>query len=81
MRMQISKMLLLTALLASPVLGQTRPEQPQGHLDETVTYDATRSNAAYNNSFWMQGGSLQLHAQFYRGLGIVADIAGSMRAI
>ena len=75
--MQLSKMLLLGAVMASPLLGQVLPAQPQRHLDVAVTYDATRSNAAYSNSFWMQGGSVQLHAQFYHGLGIVADIAGS----
>jgi hypothetical protein len=28
------------------------------------------------SSYWMEGGSLQLHAQFYRGLGSVVDVAG-----
>jgi hypothetical protein len=41
-----------------------------------VTYDATLSNAITGKSFWMQGGSVQVHGQFYRGLGVVADIAG-----
>jgi len=45
-------------------------------LDVTLTYNATQSNAVTSNSFWMQGGSVQVHGTFYRGLGVVADIAG-----
>lgn len=31
-------------------------------------YDASRSNTSGGNDFCMQGGSVELHTQFYRGL-------------
>jgi hypothetical protein len=43
-------------------------------LDVAITYDASRANVTAGNSFWMQGGSVQFHGQFWRGLGVVADV-------
>jgi hypothetical protein len=45
-------------------------------LDVAITYDAMLSNVTTGANFWMQGGSAQLHGQFWRGLGLVADVAG-----
>jgi len=50
------------------------PDNPA--LDVAVTYSATFSDLITTSSFWMQGGSAQIHGRFYRGLGSVADIAG-----
>ncbi len=44
-------------------------------LDFGVTYNAQSTNIDTTNRFWMQGGSAQLHRQFWRGLGVVADVA------
>lgn len=63
--------------MAAPLLAETIPSQSRGHLDVTLTYDGTLSKAANSNTFWMEGGSVQLHGHFYRGFGVVADIAGS----
>jgi hypothetical protein len=41
-----------------------------------VVYNARYSNTVGSNSFWMQGGSVQIHGQFWRGLGVVADVSG-----
>jgi hypothetical protein len=41
-----------------------------------ITYDASRAVAISGNSFWMQGGSVQMHGRFWHGLGAVADVGG-----
>lgn len=45
-------------------------------LDVAVTYDTMLGNVAAGTNFWMQGGGIQVHGQFWRGLGAVADVAG-----
>jgi len=45
-------------------------------IDVAVTYDTVRGSTVPGSSFWMQGGSVQFHGQFWRGLGVVADVAG-----
>ena len=77
----ISSMLLAgVAMLAtnSPArLAAQGASAPQsGTLEAAFTYNAVRADAITGKSFWMQGGSAQLHGQFYGGLGVVADIAG-----
>jgi hypothetical protein len=44
-------------------------------LDVAVLYNASRQNNVAGTSFWMQGASVQIHGQFWRGLGVVADVA------
>lgn len=48
-----------------------------GRFDVAVMYQAARSNPVGGSNFWMQGGSAQLHARLWRGLGGVAEIAGA----
>lgn len=50
--------------------------KPGSFLEVAVTYDALYSNVVTGEQFWMQGGGVQLHGQFWRGLGVVADVAG-----
>jgi len=76
-------MLVTTARSAA----QTRPPEMQSarlpdspSLDVAVTYGATLSDLITTSNFWMQGGSVQIHGQFYRGLGTVADITGAHTA-
>ncbi len=45
-------------------------------IDVAVTYSTARSNAVGGNSFWMQGGGVQVHGQVYRGLGVVGELYG-----
>jgi hypothetical protein len=45
-------------------------------LEVAITYDASQANIVPGNNFWMQGGSVQIHGQFWRGWGAVTDIAG-----
>ncbi len=84
MHRPLSSVLLMGVLIAAaPLMAQQgaaapamRPNMPEGMLEISVTYDATQSSAVAGGNFWMQGGSVQLAGEFYRGLSAVADIAG-----
>ena len=45
-------------------------------LEFAVSYQSMLANPVGGNTFWFQGGSAQLHGQFWHGLGTVADVAG-----
>ena len=45
-------------------------------LEVAVLYNSLLSNVARADRFWMQGGSIQVDGQFWRGLGVEADISG-----
>jgi hypothetical protein len=45
-------------------------------IDLAVTYDALHTNHITSQSFWMQGGAVELGARMYRGLGIAARVEG-----
>ena len=75
------KVLLVGAWLWAGALAwghqtQSQASQTTGTLDVAVVHNATMANVVVSNTFWMQGGSIQLHGQFWRVLGIVADVAG-----
>ena len=81
MRKRLSSLLLMGttimgSITASAMLAQGTPAPPKYPLDVTLTYNGTLSNAITSSHFWMQGGGIQLHGQFGRGFGVVADIAG-----
>jgi hypothetical protein len=70
-------MLFLAAMMAAPLFAQQPPHVSQpGRFEIALTYDAMRSNAITESGFWLQGGSVQVHGQFWRGLGVVADVGG-----
>lgn len=46
-------------------------------LDLAVTYNAQRGQVAHGDDFWAHGGSAELSAAFYRGLGAVAHVTGT----
>lgn len=84
MRMHFCKTLLIGAaigFIAASVLsaqtgaGITAPADAHG-IDIAVTYSTARSNAVGGNSFWMQGGGVQVHGEVYHGLGFVGDLTG-----
>jgi len=58
--------------------GQEKtPSEPKASsLDVAITYDALWGNVTTGAHFWMQGGSAQVHGQFWHGVGVVADVAG-----
>lgn len=50
---------------------------PSHRLDLSITYIAERSlKANTSQNFWMQGGSIELGANVWRGWGIAADLTG-----
>lgn len=71
----LSGFFMMTGVIA---WGQNRAaEQPAASsLEIAVTYDASRAVVISGNSFWMQGGSVQMYGRFWHGLGGVADVAG-----
>jgi hypothetical protein len=83
MRERFSSVLLAGAMtitggiLAQTAVAQATAAQPdRGRLEVSATYGALLSNAITSDRFWMQGGSVEVEAPFFHGLGAVADIAG-----
>jgi len=79
MRSSFGKVVLLFgAFIASAFAAsaQTRAASIPSSVDLAVTYDASQANTVPGSKFWMQGGSVQFHGQFWRDLGVVADVAG-----
>lgn len=76
MRKYLGGVLLMGAMAATSLAAQAVPSVPKGQIEVAATYNPVRSNAAGNNSFWMQGGSVQIEGRFLRGLGVVADVSG-----
>lgn len=60
-------------LAAGAAAAQGVPSAP---IDLAVTYDALHTNQITAQSFWMQGGAVELGARAYRGLGIAARVEG-----
>ena len=68
----------LCILLFSGISMLHAQTQPSPKLDLSITYIAERSmKAQTSQNFWMQGGSIQLGANVWRGLGVAADITGT----
>jgi peptidoglycan-associated lipoprotein len=68
---------MMMAAAAPLLVAQDKGAAPErGTLEAAFTYNAAYSHVINGKSFWMQGGSAQLHGQFYRGLGVVADVTG-----
>ena len=70
----LSMMALLTALAITNTSGAQSLESAP--IDLAVTYDTLHTNHITSQSFWMQGGAIELGAEFYRSLGIVARVQG-----
>jgi len=79
MKRPLGKMLLLATLITAPLSAQQQHSleaSSLGHLELAVTYNTLQANATASNQFWLQGGSVQLQGQFWRGLSVTADISG-----
>jgi hypothetical protein len=65
-------------LLARHVWGQDAGGEFQAlpRLEVAVVYNSLLTNVVGANKFWMQGGGLLVDGQFWRGLGVEADISG-----
>lgn len=63
--------------LGTILLGAPLVKAQSSRLDLGATYDAVRSMSAGNSqNFWMQGGSIELGADAWRGLGVAAEVSG-----
>jgi hypothetical protein len=63
-------------LAAGAASAQGVPAGQSAPIDLAVTYDALHTNHITAQSFWMQGGAVELGAQMYRSLGIAARVEG-----
>jgi hypothetical protein len=70
----LSRTALLAALLVTSVAGAQGVQSTP--IDLAVTYDALHTNHIAAQSFWMQGGAVELGTQMYRSLGIAARVEG-----
>jgi opacity protein-like surface antigen len=61
---------LLVANVAAAQGAQSAP------IDLAITYDALHTNHITAQSFWAQGGAVELGARAWRGLGIAARVEG-----
>jgi hypothetical protein len=71
-------LLILACLMATcPAWAQLRlqPEEPP-RLEAAFTYDYVHANVTTGVDFSMQGGSAQVQARLWHGMGIVGDVAG-----
>jgi hypothetical protein len=65
-------------MAAGMARGQNSAEEQAGpaFLEVAINYDASRAVVISGPSFWLQGGNVQVHGQFWHGVGVVADVAG-----
>jgi len=65
-------------ILAAAAWGQSsQASEPGIHsFDVALTFNASLNNNVPGDTFWMQGASAQVCGQFWRGLGVVADVGG-----
>ena len=79
MRARIGTVLLLGAFFAitTNLAAQTAKSHPRVPLTLAFTWNGMAANTVGGSGFWMNGAGLQLHNQIWRGLGIVADVAGT----
>ncbi|MGA8938619.1 MAG: hypothetical protein WB439_05575 [Acidobacteriaceae bacterium] len=77
MRFAVSSLLMIGMVLCRPagLLAQQGAAHPE--LDFAVTYNAQWSNLTTGANFWMQGGSAEVSATGYRGLGLSANVTGT----
>ena len=73
-----STLLLMGAALTIAARAQVVPDAESSafHLNVAATYSPARFSETNGNSFWVQGGSVQVEARFGEHLGLVADATG-----
>ena len=80
MRLVRGAVLGMTFLICLEAWAQDRARFSTPETDLAVTYAALRGNAVAGESFWAQGGSAELMATFYHGLGVAACVEGTHAA-
>jgi hypothetical protein len=56
--------------------AQMSEPQARGSMEVAVTYNPMLANTVGGYGLSMQGASVQVHGQFFRGWGVVADVSG-----
>jgi hypothetical protein len=72
--------LLLAASLLAPASLRAQQQTlstPDQETDVAVTYTEQHSNLVSTPAFWLPGGSVELSAQVYHGLGFAANVTGN----
>lgn len=64
----------MVAIMPAGLRAQQTNSRPE--LDLAFTYSAQRSNLTAGSSFWAQGGSAELSAAVFHGLGLAANVIG-----
>jgi len=79
MTIRISKVFFAAAFFFGAAFASAQASS--GRIDFALTYSATEANiVGSGNHFWLNGGTAELAAKAYGGLGIVANITGSHQA-
>lgn len=70
--------ILALALLPAATWAQkAHAKHTPSNLYLALTYNAQHGSITAGTGFWLQGGSAELSATFYRGLGVAADVIGT----
>ncbi len=76
MKVRFAFSFLIVVMLSLASASSAQDSAAASPLEIAVTYSAQRAMSTGNNSFWLQGGAIELHHRFYRGLGVVASVTG-----
>jgi hypothetical protein len=63
-------------IFAARAGAQMSEQHARGSMEVAVTYNPTLANTVGGYGLSMQGASVQVHGQFFRGWGVVADVSG-----
>lgn len=62
-------------VLAGVMAWGQKISEARGSLDVAILYNPLLTNVVNADRFTMQGGTIQVHGQFFHGLGTVADVS------
>jgi hypothetical protein len=66
----------IMVIFAAQAGAQMSEPQAKGSMEVAVTYNPTLANTVGSYGLSMQGASVQVRGQFFRGWGVVADVSG-----
>ena len=66
----------IMVMIAARAGAQMSEPQARGSMEVAVTYNPTLANTVGGYGLSIQGASVQVHGQFFRGWGVVADVSG-----
>ncbi|WP_420240122.1 hypothetical protein ACOBR2_21165 (plasmid) [Telmatobacter bradus] len=68
-------MLMVVVLASSALFAQSgTANSPHGTLEVAIGYKFSYANTTSPYQFWQNGGSVELHGQFWKGLGVVGRV-------